>query len=104
MLVRTVSAEIGPERLEDFVRRYRETVRPVNERCAGLRDHYVLVDRQSGRAMVIGVWDSLEALEAAAPTLEPARERLWDDFPETPDLQAYEVADAFHSVAPIEKS
>ena len=34
-----------------------------------------------------------EALEAAIPTLEPARERFWRGFEETPTLEAYEVAD-----------
>jgi hypothetical protein len=43
--------------------------------------------------MVIGVWESPEALEEAAPTLEPARECLWTDFPQKPALEAFEVAD-----------
>ena len=43
---------------------------------------------------LIGLWDSQEALEAALPTLEPARERLWKEFGEDPTLEAYEVADA----------
>jgi hypothetical protein len=42
---------------------------------------------------IIGFWDSPEALEATIPTLEPARERLWNEFQETPTLEAYEVAD-----------
>jgi hypothetical protein len=44
----------------------------------------------------IGLWDSPEALEAALPTLEPARERLWSEFEETPSLDAYEVADQIY--------
>ena len=42
---------------------------------------------------LIGLWDSREALEAALPTLEPARERLWEEFGEDPTLEVYEVAD-----------
>ena len=53
-----------------------------------------LVDRHSGQMRIMGFWDSHEALEAAMPTLEPARERLWSEFQETPTLEAYEVADA----------
>jgi hypothetical protein len=53
----------------------------------------VLVDRTSGQMRLIGLWDSREALEAALPTLEPARERLWEEFGEDPTLEAYEVAD-----------
>jgi hypothetical protein len=53
----------------------------------------VLVDRHSGQMRMIGFWDSQEALEAAMPTLEPARQRFWSEFVETPTLEAYEVAD-----------
>ena len=41
----------------------------------------------------MGFWDSQEALEAAKPTLEAARERYWEAYEETPTLEAYEVAD-----------
>jgi hypothetical protein len=53
----------------------------------------VLVDRHSGQMRMIGFWDSQEALEAAMPTLEPARQRFWSEFVETPTLEVYEVAD-----------
>jgi hypothetical protein len=42
---------------------------------------------------IIGFWDSQEALEAAKPTLEPAREQFWNEFQEAPTLEVYEVAD-----------
>jgi quinol monooxygenase YgiN len=93
MIVRMASVRVASERIDEIVVRYREIVRPVHQRSEGLRNHYVLVDRQGGQIRLIGLWDSREALEAALPTLEPARERLWDDFGEDPTLEAYEVAD-----------
>ena len=78
--------------------RYRETVRPIHQQSEGLLNHYFLVDRQSGQLRIIGFWDSLEALEAAMPTLEPARERLWSEFQEAPTLEAYEVADQIYEL------
>jgi heme-degrading monooxygenase HmoA len=93
MIVRMASVRVEPERIDEIVGRYRETVRPVHQRSEGLRNHYVLVDRQSGQMRLMGLWDSPEALEAALPTLEPARERLWEEFGEDPTLEAYEVAD-----------
>ncbi|CAN5330139.1 hypothetical protein BH24ACT19_BH24ACT19_08850 [soil metagenome] len=71
----------------------RETVRPIHQQSEGLRNHYVLVNRQSGQMRIIGFWDSQEALEAAKPTLEPAREQFWNEFQEAPTLEVYEVAD-----------
>jgi quinol monooxygenase YgiN len=94
MIVRMASVRAAPERIEEIVSRYRETVRPVHQRSEGLRNHYVLVDRQSGQMRLMGLWDSPEALEAALSTLEPARERLWEEFGEDPTLEAFEVADA----------
>jgi hypothetical protein len=48
---------------------------------------------------IIGYWDSQEALEAAIPTLEPARQQFWSEFEEAlqeaPTLEVYEVADQF---------
>jgi heme-degrading monooxygenase HmoA len=93
MIARMASVRVAPERIDQIVDRYRETVRPVHQRSKGLLNHYVLVDRQSGQMRIIGFWDSREALQAAIPTLEPARARLWEEFQESPTLEAYEVAD-----------
>jgi len=93
MIVRMASVHVAPERIDEIVGRYREIVRPVHERSEGLLNHYFLVDRQSGQMRIIRLWESPEALEAALPTLEAARERLWEQFGEDPTLEAYEVAD-----------
>jgi heme-degrading monooxygenase HmoA len=93
MIVRMASVQVAPERIDEIVDRYRETVRPIHQRSEGLLNHYVLVDQRSGQMRIIGFWDSPEALEAAIPTPEPARERLWNEFQEMPTLEAYEVAD-----------
>ena len=93
MIVRMASVRVAPQQMDEIVDRYRETVRPIHRNAEGLLNHYVLVDRDSGQMRIIGFWDSPEALEAAIPTLEPARERLWDEFGEAPILEAYEVAD-----------
>jgi heme-degrading monooxygenase HmoA len=84
LIVRMASVQVAPERIDDIVSRYRETVRPIHQSSEGLLNHYVLVDRHSGQMKLIGFWDTREALEAAIPTLEPARERLWNEFQENP--------------------
>jgi hypothetical protein len=61
--------------------------------CAGLRQHYVLVDRDAGRVEIIGVWDSAAAVADVAPILEPARQRLWSQFGSNPPLEVFQVAD-----------
>ena len=76
MIVPMASVRVEPERIDEIVGRYRETVRPIHQSSEGLRNHYFLIDRQSGQIRIIGLWDSREALEAALPRLEPARARL----------------------------
>jgi quinol monooxygenase YgiN len=88
MIVRMARVQVAPERIDEIVSHYRETVRPIHQQSEGLRNHYVLVDRNNGQMRLIGFWDSQEALEAALPTLEPARERLWSGFEETPTIES----------------
>jgi heme-degrading monooxygenase HmoA len=104
MIVRMASVQVAPERIDKIVSRYRETVRPIHQQSKGLRNHYFLVDRHSGQLRIIGLWDSPEALEAALPRLEPARERLWEEFGEDPTLEAYEVADELRESRSAEAS
>jgi hypothetical protein len=58
MIVRLGSVRVPPERIDEMVSHYRETLRPVHEQCEGLRHHYWLVDRQSGEVRILGFWDS----------------------------------------------
>ena len=58
MIVRAASVQVAPELVDEIVGRYRETLRPIHQWSDGLRNHYVLVDRQSGRMRLIGFWDS----------------------------------------------
>ncbi len=93
MIVRIASVQVAPERIDEMISNYRENLRPIHEQCQGLRHHYWLVDRQKGDVKIVGFWDSQEALDAAKPTLDPARERYWESYQEIPTLEAYEVAD-----------
>ena len=93
MIVRVASVQVSPKRIDEMISYYRETLRSVHEQCQGLRHHYWLVDRYNGHVKIVGFWDSQEALDTAKPALEPARERYWEAYQETPTLEAYEVAD-----------
>jgi len=93
MIARTLTVDVGSDRLDDVLDAYRQHVRPIHERADGLRLHLVLADRAAGRVGIIGVWDSEASLAAVADELEPARERLWASFERSPTLEVYEVAD-----------
>ena len=93
MIVRIASVRVASERIDEMISHYRESLRPVHEHRQGLRHHYWLVNRHSGEVRIVGFWDSQEALEAAKPTLEEARQRYWEAYEERPTLEVYEVAD-----------
>jgi hypothetical protein len=54
IIVRIASVQVPPERIDEMVGHYRETLRPVHEQCRGLRHHYWLVDRDSGEVRIVG--------------------------------------------------
>jgi aspartyl/asparaginyl-tRNA synthetase len=93
MIARTLSVDVGPERLDAVIETYRDVVRPIHERATGLHAHFVLANRDQGRIAFVGVWDSIGAVQAVAPELEPARERLWQAFGEAPNVEVFDVVD-----------
>jgi hypothetical protein len=93
VIARVLRVDVDPQRVDAIVDAYQAHVRPIHVSARGLRQHYVLVDREAGRIEIIGVWDSAEAIAAIAPELEPARAALWAAFGQDPPLQRYEVAD-----------
>ena len=93
MIARVLRVDIPPDRIDAVVEAYREDVRPVHAGAAGLRQHYVFANRQTGRIEIIGVWDSAEDVARIASELEPARQRLWAQFGSNPPLEIFEVAD-----------
>jgi heme-degrading monooxygenase HmoA len=93
MIARVLRAQLPANQIDEFVRRYRDDVRPIHEKAAGLHGHYVLVNREAGDLTIVGVWDSEDALRAVASELEPARSQLWSGFAPEPRLTVYEVAD-----------
>jgi hypothetical protein len=93
MIARVLRVDVARDRLDAVVGAYRADVRPIHARAGGLRQHYVLVDREAGRIEIIGVWDSADAVNEIAAELEPARGRLWAAFGQNPPLEIYEVAD-----------
>jgi quinol monooxygenase YgiN len=93
MIARTLRVDVGPDDLDPVLEAYREDIRPIHERAAGLRQHYVLVDREHGRIDFVGIWESTDAVAASGPELEPARARLWERFGQDPTLGVHEVVD-----------
>jgi heme-degrading monooxygenase HmoA len=93
VIARTLRVQVPVGQIDRVLEAYREDVRPIHARAAGLRQHYVLVDRTSGWIEIIGIWESADDVARVAPDLEPARQRLWQRFGTNPPLAVYEVGD-----------
>jgi heme-degrading monooxygenase HmoA len=93
VIARVLRVDVPPDRIDAVVDAYREDVRPIHAEAAGLRQHYVFVNRETGRIEIIGVWESADAVARIAPMLEPARQRLWARFGTNPPLEIFDVAD-----------
>jgi heme-degrading monooxygenase HmoA len=93
VIARVLRVQVPPDRVESVLEAYRDDVRPIHARAAGLRQHYVLVDRVQGSVVIIGIWDSADDIARVAPELEPARQRLWERFGTNPPVEVLEVAD-----------
>ena len=99
MIVYIDSLQVAPKRVDELISRYRKSLRHVHLQTPSLLHQYWLVDRHSGQIKIIDLWESQEDMEAAIPTLESARARLWSEFQEvlqeTPTFKVYEVAEQF---------
>ena len=100
MVARIESLQAAPERIDEMISRYRKSLRHMHLQTQGLMHQYWLVDRHSGQIKIIGFWESQEYMEAAIPTLEAARARLWSEFQEAlqetaTHKEVYEVAERF---------
>jgi heme-degrading monooxygenase HmoA len=51
--------------LEQWIVRAREFVKPNLRQDAGLKTAYWLVDREGGKAMIVTLWESEEAMRAS---------------------------------------
>jgi hypothetical protein len=93
LIARVLRVQVPTDRVDAVLDAYREDVRPIHAQAVGLRQHYVLIDRQTGWIQIIGVWDSADDVARVGPSLEPARRRLWAQFGTNPPLEIFEVAD-----------
>jgi heme-degrading monooxygenase HmoA len=65
MFARLGAWQGSAEELERWIERGREHVKPSIRQDAGLTAAYWLVDRESGKALIVTLWESEEAMRAS---------------------------------------
>jgi hypothetical protein len=93
VFARVTTFQGSPERLEEGVRLYRESVIPWMQDTTGFRGFVVLLDRENGRSMGITFWTSEEAARDQATTGGALRDEIVTSIEATmKSLDVYEVA------------
>lgn len=100
MHTRSITYLGSPARIDDGVAFARDTVAPLVAALDGSRGMSVLVDRESGRAMVNSVWTSEEAMHDSNPRLQPLREQGGEILGSPADVSEWEVA-IVHELQPV---
>jgi hypothetical protein len=94
MFARVVTFQGKPDKVDDGIRYMKEQVNPNIAKMAGSKGAYTLVDRKSGKVMVIALWETEKNLTDSLPTTAGLRangaKTLGD--PNPPTVEHFEVA------------
>ena len=82
-----------PDHIDEGVRYAQENILPRVQEVEGFKGVYLLVDRQSGKALTITLWESEEAMRAGeAEANQLRRETAEAGSQEVAGVERYEVA------------
>lgn len=69
MFARVSTFRIPPGQVEEAIDYIRERVLPGAQEMEGFEGPYLLLDRNSGKALMVGLWESEEAMRASEELL-----------------------------------
>jgi heme-degrading monooxygenase HmoA len=94
MYARVVTVSIQPDRLDEMINVFRDSIKPASKQQKGNRGGYLLTDRKTGKAISIAFWET-EADMAAGETSDYLREQIAkvaSAFTAAPITEHYEVS------------
>ncbi len=93
MFARVVTAQGKPGKAEEGIRGYRERLLPEIKKTKGFKQGYFLINRQTGKAIGVTLWETEEAAknnELAARVAPLVNQKFGVTQPST--FEVYEVA------------
>jgi len=83
-----------PEKLDDGIRHYRETLLPEARTMTGFKGAYLLVDRKTGKNLGITLWDTENNMIASSASANRLRAQATQNIAAAnpPIVEVYEVA------------
>ena len=94
MYARVVTVSIQPDRLDEVIQVFRDSISPVAKQQKGYKGGYFLTDRKTGKAISVALWET-EADMAAGETSDYLREQIAkvaSAFTAAPVTEHYEVS------------
>lgn len=80
MVARVTISQSPPERFDEVIAYVQNTLVPQLKQIPGVTASYVLADRQSGKGMVVTVYESEDALRAADQRAQQMRGQAMQTF------------------------
>jgi hypothetical protein len=80
MFARHVTLRGDPGRIDEVLRAQHDVVLPVLRECAGFVAQLVLMDRVTGEAIGVSVWDTEENMNASEEKVSAARQHVADSI------------------------
>ncbi len=94
MYARVVTVHIQPDRLDEAIQIFRDSISPVAKQQKGNKGGYFITDRKTGKAISIAFWET-EADMTAGETSDYVREQIAkvaSAFTAAPVAEHYEVS------------
>lgn len=92
MYARTTTVQGNPDHVDAGVDMVREEVMPALQSMPGCIGVSMLVDHESGGAIVTSSWESQEAMRATEAQVGPMRDRASQIFGGKPEVKEWEIA------------
>ena len=94
MFARLVLLQVNPEKVDETINIYGESVVPAAKSQKGYKGIYMLVDRKTGKSVSISLWDSEEDAIANEQSgyYQEQIDKFKDVFTAPPVKEGYEVA------------
>ncbi len=95
MYARVVTAQVSPDKVEEGIRLWRDSVMPAARQQKGFKSGRLLVDRKTGKITSVGLWETEADIQASGEGSAYLQEQLAKFaslFTAPPVVEHYEVA------------
>jgi len=95
MYARVVTAQVSPDKVEEGIRLWRDSVMPAARQQKGFKSGRLLVDRKTGKVTSVGLWETEADIQASGESSAYLQEQLAKFaslFTAPPVVEHYEVA------------